>query len=126
MENLKKLEEGIAKIMTNLGDILHTIHPAMIFRLAWKEYTEKMGREELELEIEQEPVTKATRKDIEPRVQALKDYRLKVGISAQKASQTLGKGNTFIGRLENGFIKHLDTPTEKKILELYKQLEEAK
>lgn len=126
MENLKKLEEGVAKIMTNLGDILDTIHPAMLFRLAWKQYTDKVGREELELDIEQEPVTKTTRKDIEPRVQALKDYRLKVGISAQKTSQMLGKGNTFIGRLENGFIKHLDTPTEKKILELYKQLEESK
>lgn len=79
-----------------------------------------------ETETLSDAVKKPVDESLQERVHTLRELRLKANISQEKASKEVGKVPSFIGRLESGAIKRLDTHTEKKLLALYKKLEEEK
>jgi predicted transcriptional regulator len=73
-------------------------------------------------DVDVETVINVPNGHLPPEVVALRELRLKSGLSQEKASVAIGKAKTYVLRVETGKAI-LDKQTEKKLMELYKKEE---
>jgi len=116
-KNLIEKQEQLIKTYRLLTEAMPLLKTEDIIRMAFA-YVFK-GQAEQQAEEQIKPVGKT----LDPRVVVLKELRQRVGISQEKASVGIGKGKTFVLRLESGKAG-LDKHTESKLLNFYKKQEE--
>ena len=114
-KNLAEKQEQLVNVFKKLSEAMPLLQDEERIRMA---FTYVFTREP-------EEVVSRIEKNHDPRVSVLRELRLRSGLSQEKASTSIGKGKTFILRMETGKAL-LDNQTEKKLLELYKKQQEEK
>jgi len=116
-KNLVDKQEQLIKTYKLLTEAMPLLKTEDVIRMSFAYVFQ--GQAEQQAEDQIKPVGKT----LDPRVVVLKELRLRARISQEKASVGIGKGKTFVLRLESGKAV-LDKHTESKLLNFYKKQEE--
>ena len=120
-KNLADKQEQLIKVFKQLTEALPRLQTEEVLRMS---FTYVFARETEAAVPPVPPVPKEEKKQ-DPRIAVLRELRLRSGMGQEKASVAIGKGRTFVLRMESGKAI-LDKITEKKLLELYKKQQEEK
>jgi len=122
-KNLIEKQEQLIKTYKLLTEAMPLLKTEDVIRMSFA-YVFK-GQAEQQAEEQKEQKIKSVGRTLDARVTALRELRVRAKISQEKASTGIGKGKTFVLRLETGKAP-LDKQTETKLLNFYKKTEEEK
>jgi len=114
-KNLADKQEKVIKVFKQLTEALPKLQPEEILRMSFMYVFTR----------ETDDTPPPAEKSIDPRAKVLRELRLRSGMGQEKASVSIGKGRTYVLRMESGKAI-LDKPTEKKLLDLYNKVQDEK